>query len=476
MKRLLLMLGLLLAPAIAAAQEPGIVPFEVAVAGLAAEDATTRSAAARELAFQGRPEAAAAILAALAKPETDPWVRKDFYAALGQLGGEGVLAALLGCLESESRAELVGECAAALGNLADPAAIPALLRLVEAVTPAGLVRLRAVDALGFFADPAAGEALIALLEDPSAEVRRHAIAALALNGGEAAAAALLRRLRAPLGDEEAALSVQSLGWLAQRIDLSFAVPQLAPLLGPRSAPQVFAKTAHTLGSIGGEAAVAVLSGVLHGLPLQRQWEVVRALGRTKSALAVPALLAELSLARDDYLASGVATAPGTAWVERLAVMRALCQALLASGPLGTAGVVAPLAAGPPRPEGAVLAGPQWSAAIDLRLAAIDLLGADRGSPIALDTLLAVAADDLQRVRPAAVLALGRLGRVEAGPALGALLGSAPDRTLRWAAALALGQLGDAASLPVLEKAAAEDPDALVRRAAAEAAARIDQQD
>jgi len=485
-KRIVLALALLLAPAAGSAQEPGIVPFEVAIAGLAAEDPTTRGAAARELAFQGRPEATAAILAALLKPEPDPWVRKDFYAALGQLGGPGVLDALLGCLAEESREELVGECAAALGNLGDPAALPVLLALAELKPASQLVRLRAIDALGFFADAGAERALTALLGDPAAGVRRHAIAALAVHGTGAAADALLEHLIATADDYEATLAAQALGRIGQRVDLSAAVPRLAALLVPTSSARLFGTAAYALGSIASEPAVAVLSAVLHGLPLERQWEVVRALGRSGNPLAVPSLLAELALAADYFLADApnlVApegapnlVAPEGAWSERLAVMQALCEALLATGPLGTAAVAAPLAAAaPPVPadaDGAVIV-LQAAKLVDLRLAAIDLLGADRGSGTALAALLALATGDpIPRVRPAAALALGRLGRVEAVPPLAALLDPAQHRTLRWSAAMALGELGDASALPALELAAANDPDALVRRAATEAAARI----
>jgi len=476
MKRVVLALALLLAPP-AAAQEPGIVPFEVAIAGLSAEDPTTRGAAARELAFQGRPEATAGILAALLKPEPDPWVRKDFYAALGQLGGPGVLDALLGCLDGESREELVGECAAALGNLGDAAALPALLDLAEPSTASQLVRLRAVDALGFVAEPAAEAALTDLLNDPAAGVRRHAIAALAVHGTEAAADALLEHLIDTADDSEATLAAQALGRIGQRVDLSAAVPRLAALLVPTSSARLFGTAAYALGSIASDPAVAVLSAALHGLPLQRQWEVVRALGRSGSALAVPSLLAELALAVHHFLADAPSlAAPDGAWTERLAVMQALCEALLATGPQGTAVVAAPLAAAaPPLPAGAdgAIIVLQTAQLLDLRLAAIDLLGADRGSGTALGTLLALAAGDpIPRTRAAAVLALGRLGRAEAVGPLSALLDPAQHRTLRWSAAVALGELGDAAALPALETAAANDPDALVRRAAAEAAARI----
>ena len=479
MKAPLLALALLLAPVLAAAQEPGIVPFEVALAGLAAEDSTTRSAAARELAFQGRPEAVAAILAALTKPEPDPWVRKDFYAALGQLGGPGVLEALLACLAEESREELVGECAAALGNLGDPAALPALLALADPATASGLVRLRAIDALGFFADPAAQQALAAQLGDPAQGVRRHAIAALAANGGDAAAAALLDYLnQAATGEEEATIAVQALGLLADRVDLTAAMPQLALLLADGSSRRLFGTTARTLGSIGGDAAVAVLSAALRTTALDRQAELVRALERSGSALAAPSLLAELSLggaalARADH---GALLDPEARWDLRLALLEALCRALAATDPTGSAGLAAPLLVPSTLPRDSAPARFLHAALLDLRLAAIDLLAGDRGNDRALELLMALAAaEPVARVRAAAARALGRLGRPEAGELLARLLQEA-DRELRWSAAIALGDLGQPAALPALQAAAAGDADALVRRAAAEAAARIAQPD
>ncbi len=155
MVSLLFALSLLLLPhGVARAQEPGIVAFEVAVAALGAAEAGTRSAAARELAFQGRPEAVPYLLAALAKPEADPWVRKDLYAALGALGDSAALPALIACLAQESREELLGECAAALGEIGDPAALPELQPLATARDGSALPRLRAIAALGRIADPA----------------------------------------------------------------------------------------------------------------------------------------------------------------------------------------------------------------------------------------------------------------------------------------------------------------------------------
>ena len=179
-------------PAVPArAQEPGIVAFEAVLQALVEGDDATRSAAARELAFQGRPEAVPHLLAALARPEPSPWVRKDIYGALGSLGEAAALPALLACLDGESREELLAACVAALGQIGDPAALPSLLPLA-AGAGAAPVRLRAIEALGGLDDPAATAALIALLEDPEPAARSHAARALARHPGADALAALIR--------------------------------------------------------------------------------------------------------------------------------------------------------------------------------------------------------------------------------------------------------------------------------------------
>lgn len=469
--RVLILLLLLCLPALGArAQEPGIVPFEAAVQALQAEDAATRAAAARELAFQGRPEAVAHLLAALARPEPDPWVRKDIYAALGALGEATALPALLACLDSEERAELVAECAAALGALGEATAVPRLVELLQDPLAALVVRLRTLDALAAFRDPAAQAALLAMLGAPDRGLRLHAILALAQQGDAAAIAPLLDHLEATSDAVERAATVLALG----RLGAAEAVPRIARLLGAGEPPEVREAAAQALGLIGGGEAVATLIALLTDPDLRLQRLAIQGLAALGDPVAAGPLVARFATGLYGFLAASEATllAPAAGWTEELQLMTRTLRALIALPPLGGGGLLERAAAGRGLPGGSASALALADAQFNLRLVALEALGylPDSASAPFLAAFAGGGEQDA-RLRGAAARALGAAGGLAALPALLALLQD-PEREVRWSACQALAALGDPAALPALEAAAAGDGDALVRRAAAEAAAAL----
>lgn len=500
---LLLLLPLLLAlPATPPrAQEPGIVPFEAAIAALQAQDPGSRSAAARELAFHGRAEAVPALLAALAVPEPSPWVRKDLYGALGALGDPAALPALVACLQTESRIELLGACVAAMGQIGDPAALPYLLPLATGQATVGqsegedgggtLLRLRAIDALGLVADAGAVEALAALLDNAALEVRRHAAGALARQGGPTAAAALRARLRDATDTAERAVLVAALG--AVGADAVEAVPSLARLLAAHQPPALRHAAADALGRIGGPAAVAALITLLGDEdPLLERRSIV-ALGQLGDTLAAGPLMARFAVGIEAFHRAGTDAllAGSGAWERELEALTAVLQALVRLPPLGGAGYLERAAAGRPLPGGSAAAVALKDAQHRLRMAALAALGKlPRGEAAAFLAAFAADAGVDPRLRGAAARALGAAGRLAAGQvgadggddgsrlareALEGLLADG-EREVRWSACLGLAALGDPAALPALEALIEGERDALVLRAAAEAATALSQPD
>lgn len=467
----------------ARAQEPGIVAFEAVLQALVEGDDATRSAAARELAFQGRPEAVPHLLAALARPEPSPWVRKDIYGALGSLGDPAALPALLACLESEGREELVAACVAALGQIGDPAALPALLPLAAGAGAAPL-RMQAIQALGGIADPAARAALIALLADPDPAARGQAARALARLGGEEALAALLARLEAAGDPAEQAVLIGALGSFGAAAATPALMAQLARLLSEAEPPPLRRAAADALARLGGPEAVAALLTLLGDGDVALERHAVQALGRLGESVAAGPLLARFAVGLGAFQAAepeALLAEPGR-WLTELETLAMVVRSLVALPPLGGGGHLERAAAGRSLPGGSADALALRDGQYRLRLAAIEALGRlPRGEGVPFLAAFAAETAGDSRLRGAAARALGEAGHqaAEAGghgfnparEALEALLRD-PEREVRWSACLGLAALGDPAALPALEDLLTREADALVRRAAAEAAAAL----
>lgn len=123
----------------------------------------------------------------------DPRVRRYLALALGRLGEPGAVPALRRALAGdETDSETIIYSAWSLGAIGDPSAVPDLVRLASHEDRG--IRKAAVHALGGYPGPEAADALRAALEDAADDVRWNAALALGHRGDPAAVPALLPML------------------------------------------------------------------------------------------------------------------------------------------------------------------------------------------------------------------------------------------------------------------------------------------
>lgn len=489
--------------AVANGWEHAGIPYDALISALKFEDPATRMRAAHSLGHRGQKEAVPHLLAALAQLEPDHGVRSRIYLALGQLKAQAAAVALFDCLDRESREELRGDCAWALGGLGrGPGRDRVRDRLIAVLDRErhALVRRRAVEALGRHGDTAAVAALaaIAVGSDPSGRVRTmlqaEAIAALGATGHADAAAPLLVLLNRASGERDALPIVRALAG----IGAPAAKKPLTALLGRARDPRLRTAVAVALASIGDRDTAATLTGLLGDPVPMVQLAAIRALetqGRKDRAPAVAAYARDLAknlFARDGPARSRAATqvvveaslldaALGT--LVALDAARGLDVLLTASrrraaARATTADIVVANALYRVRrtainglgytesgTAAAFLAGPDGLEDPDSRLRAaavrsIAVLGRKNATAAVAGKLK----DSRTEVRMAAARALGRLGdRRAVAPLIGALA----DRhaQVRRLAAESLGYLADPAAQAPLRQSAARDGSPIVRKAA-----------
>ncbi len=120
------------------------------------------------------------IEAALRDPSTPAHRRIYACQELLHLGTSGAIALLARVLGEDPDPVVRHEAAFVLGELADPAGVPALAEAAEGDDSA-LVRHEAVEALGWIATPESQKALRLALRDPVSEVVRTAEISLAMH-------------------------------------------------------------------------------------------------------------------------------------------------------------------------------------------------------------------------------------------------------------------------------------------------------
>ena len=182
-----------------------------AAAALADSSPVVRATAARAVLSLGPNDAAAFLIPALG--DRDEFVRREAAYALGATRSRTAVAALVGALAGDKQAAVRGAAAVALGQIADPAAAPALSEtLGRRIAASGIfnrltrrkreedefVRRAAAAALGQIKSREGVPALIAVLSNERAgdDVRREAAGALGLIGDRAAGPALRAALAA----------------------------------------------------------------------------------------------------------------------------------------------------------------------------------------------------------------------------------------------------------------------------------------
>jgi HEAT repeat protein len=214
---------------------------------------TVRCGVAEALGLIGDERAVPALIEALAKDQ-HPGVRSSAGIALGEIGGPATAAPLVAALK-DSEPSVRSVAAASLGEINETPAVPLLVELLN--DSSDIVRSQAVQALGNLGDRRAVPALLAAAEDRNQEVRRWAV------------------------------------WELGRIGDPQALPAVIQALDDRVS-DVRLTAIKALGEIGGpEANLRVLAALEDSDARVRQWAVA-GLGNPRGPDAVPLLVKALS--------------------------------------------------------------------------------------------------------------------------------------------------------------------------------------
>jgi HEAT repeat protein len=115
---------------------------------------------------------------------------------LGKLRARDAVGDLIKVLDGEADGFVAAECVRALGKIADPAAVPALVNASR--HRLAIVRAAALGALAGFDDPLVAEAALAACDDFDPDVRDGAVRLLACRGDQRAVSRLLSACDGPL--------------------------------------------------------------------------------------------------------------------------------------------------------------------------------------------------------------------------------------------------------------------------------------
>jgi HEAT repeat protein/beta-lactamase regulating signal transducer with metallopeptidase domain len=340
------------------------------------------------------PEIVPKLVETLADP--DVGVRQAVVAALGEVADPRAVQALIRILREDPVDEVRAAAAWALGEIEDPSAVAALSEALRTDVCED-VRKNAAWALGQIEDARAVDALGVALNDDNMEVRHTALWAL----GEIESPAAVPSLVAALGSDDAEVR-QTAAWALGQIEDARAVEGLVGALRSGD-PELRETAAWALGQIESPAATQALMPLVTDQVASVREAAIHALAQIEDPAAAPAMARALSDANAD--------------------VRAIAAHALADMELATA---------PP----ALIAALRDSNA-DVRMAAAHALGeiADRA---AIDALSAALDDGNEDVRLAAIHALLEMDSDLASGALLELLDH-EDPNVRKHAAEALGQ-------------------------------------
>ena len=475
------------------------IPYDALISALKYEDPGVRKRAAHSLGYRGQKEAVPHLLAALARPEPDHGVRSRIYLALGRLKEPSAATVLLDCLDRESREELRGDCAWALGGLRGDRARDRLIAVLGRDEHV-LVKRRAVEALGRHGSGAAVAALaaVALGDGAAGETRNvlrpHAIAALGATGHADAATPLLVLLDRATTERQALPIVRALAG----IGAATAKGPLTALLGRARDPRLRSALAVALASIGDRDTAATMTRLLADPSPMVQHAAIRALATRGHRDRAPAVAAYVrGLAARLFARSGPDRSGDAARVvAEASLLDAALRTLIAldaargqdvlltasrrreAARATTADIVVANALYRVRrtaihglgytdsdATAAFLAGPDGLNDPDSRLRAAAVRSiAVLGRRDAAAAIVAALTDTRVEVRMAAARALGRLGDRRA---VAPLIDRLADRhaQVRRLAAESLGYLADPVARPPLRQSAALDASPIVRKAA-----------
>jgi HEAT repeat protein len=377
---------------------------------LASSDEEARLRAATALAQEDGAEHLEPLVAAM---DDRSWrVRRAAVSGLASRAAPEAIAALLGMIREDPRRLSVVNSALQVLAMTEVDILSPLVEFLHASDPD--LRMHAALVLGEHRNEQGIAVLVEALDDPDSNVRYHAIEALGKLRARAAAPALVRIAES----RDFFLAFPALDALRLIGDQSVA-PSLAPLL----ADEILGEpAARALGELGDESVVPSLVEVLNrpgasGVVIARSLAALH--DRLEKVAGAGAYIADLI--RNGITAAGM-------------------QNLLDDIPEASEDDLRPLA---------LVLGWLQGPAVDLALTR--LLGHPAASVEAIEALVGhgksvtnlviaqLAAEDLE-TRKAAALTLGRIGDVEATPALVQLL--AEEDELKIVAAAALAKIGD----------------------------------
>ena len=230
-----------------------------ALAAIGSPEPSARAAAARLLGLARVPEAGEALRATLT--DAEPAVSLAAARALGLLADPATAGPLLVALEHPAQAVRLG-AARALGMMGAETAVAPLRDML--LQGEGQEITVAAEALGQIASPAAINALLVPLEDLTLTARRHAALGALEALGEPAVEPLVQQLDSPSGHIRRN-AAEALGWVAA----PSAEEALLRVVRRDDNADVRARAAWALGQTGTPAAQATLARVAAGDPAMR---------------------------------------------------------------------------------------------------------------------------------------------------------------------------------------------------------------
>lgn len=217
-------------------------------------------------------------------------VRLAAVRALGQLADPRAIDALVQTLRTDTDAGVREAAAEALGEIDSPRAVPGLIAALGA-EKATAVRAKIAWALGEIDDPRAVEALGAAVRDPEAEVKREAVWAL----GELESRSAVPMLIPALRDADVETRKRAADALGQ-LESPDAIDALSAATKDTDA-EVRQQAVEALGDIGDKRALPALSAAAGDGAVEVRREAVEAIGQLEDlGSAPPALITAL---RDD---------------------------------------------------------------------------------------------------------------------------------------------------------------------------------
>jgi HEAT repeat protein len=427
--------------------------------------------------------------------DTDPQTRRATVVALGRIGDQAAVPALLPLLELHDR-DLLVAAASALARIGDERAFEPLLRLIG--SPETAVRQAAVGALNSLGSPQLAARIGELLGSPDAHVRESAVRIAGYFGDPGCAGTLIARAA---DDDEAvrAAAIEHLGYLDD--------PQVLPILLASlhgGTPRTRAAAAQGLAYVDEAGVVDALRDALRdpdpwvryfsATSLGRQRAVdafddlaaaanadtarqvrvaaVEAIGAVNGERAIE-LLAALSASDDTDLATAAVHALGLTGSD--AAVPVLCAAMRSNDAARRAAAVQALACAV---NDAGIEALEWAASADAdatvsmgAIAALESIASLRPAytAAAVPALVRVATATAAAARPRVVAALVSLAD-KAIPALGAVL-SWPEVSARAVAVEVLGRMARPDASTYLVQAL-DDGESAIRQRAVTALARL----